>query len=179
MVDQTSQNESQKMNQFLQLYSIHQSRFYAYIITIVANLADADDIFQETTTEMWRKFDQFSLGSDFVAWGMTIARYKIMEYHRHRKKSILFGDDTIETLEARLHQMFENGNFRIDALKFCLKKLCHYDRWIIMLRYQDELTVKAISERIGRNIQHVYRLLARIHDGLRYCITQAITQEDV
>ncbi len=45
-----------------------------------------DDVLQDTLAVMWKKFDNFKIGTDFVAWGKTIARYKIMN---HLKKSVV------------------------------------------------------------------------------------------
>ena len=42
---------------FLRLFLQNQRRLYAYILTLLPNRADADDVLQETSLVMWDKFD--------------------------------------------------------------------------------------------------------------------------
>ncbi|MCK4629078.1 MAG: hypothetical protein KAT56_08735, partial [Sedimentisphaerales bacterium] len=55
---------------FLKLLMANDKRIYAFILTLVPGRIDADDLMQETVTIMWRKFDDFEPGRDFVAWGI-------------------------------------------------------------------------------------------------------------
>lgn len=43
--------------EFIQLLTTHQSRLYAYILTLVFDPNDADDVLQETNTVLWSKAD--------------------------------------------------------------------------------------------------------------------------
>jgi RNA polymerase sigma-70 factor (ECF subfamily) len=54
-------------SEFLGLLVPNQRRIQAFILTLVPNVADAEDIYQETLSEMWNKFDSFEVGTDFVA----------------------------------------------------------------------------------------------------------------
>jgi RNA polymerase sigma-70 factor (ECF subfamily) len=54
--------------EFIRLLTANQSRIYAYIVSLVPNFNDADDIMQETTTMMWERKEDFESGTDFVAW---------------------------------------------------------------------------------------------------------------
>ena len=65
--------ESSRTDAFLELYAAAQRRVYAYIRTQVLSSADADDVMQDATTVLWRKFDQYQPGTDFVRWACRVA----------------------------------------------------------------------------------------------------------
>ena len=43
---------------FLRLFLQNRMRLYAYVLTLLANRADADDVLQEASLVMWDKFDE-------------------------------------------------------------------------------------------------------------------------
>jgi RNA polymerase sigma-70 factor (ECF subfamily) len=72
---------------FLKLLMSNEVRIFSYILRLVPNLADAEDIMQETAGIMWRKFDQFQRTTNFVAWAVEIAHYRILDYRRRERRS--------------------------------------------------------------------------------------------
>jgi RNA polymerase sigma factor (sigma-70 family) len=77
----------------------NQKRIYTFILALVPNHQDADDLFQETVLLMWSKFDSFTPGTSFVAWGCTIARYQILSVRkRHSVRSLRFSEAAMELL---------------------------------------------------------------------------------
>lgn len=65
--------------EFLQLLTSHQSRIYAYILSLVFDRTQADDLLQETNAVLWRKAEEFETGTNFVAWAFQIAYYEVMQ----------------------------------------------------------------------------------------------------
>ena len=43
---------------FVRLLARYQGQIYAYILSIVGNYNDSDDIFQETSSKLWEMFGQ-------------------------------------------------------------------------------------------------------------------------
>ena len=62
----------------------NQKRIYAFILGMVPNYQDAEDLFQETILVMWSKFDQFQRGTSFASWGATVAKYQILNARRRK-----------------------------------------------------------------------------------------------
>src|SRR5688572_9156273 len=80
-----------KGKSFLRLFLQNQRRVYAYILTLLANRADADDALQEASLVMWDKFDPDSPPDDFAAWGCRIAYFKVLDIRKKRQRSrVLF-----------------------------------------------------------------------------------------
>ena len=55
----------------------HERQIFAYIYTLLPNRHDAEDILQETCLTIYDKFAEFTQGTDFLAWAMRIAWWKV------------------------------------------------------------------------------------------------------
>lgn len=86
---------------FLSLLMRYQTRIHTYILYHVPNRADAEDILQDTIVVLLDKFREFKEGTNFLTWGMTVARYKIMSYKQKNRSSKLIFDDNIMDLFER------------------------------------------------------------------------------
>ena len=56
-----------RSEQFTELLSLHQSQSVGYIFARMQDLEDTQDIFQQTSLVLWRKFDHFD-GVNFAGW---------------------------------------------------------------------------------------------------------------
>jgi RNA polymerase sigma-70 factor (ECF subfamily) len=172
-------SDSSKTNEFLRLLMANQRRIYAFILTMVPNHGDAEDLFQETVLLMWSKFDSFTQGTSFLAWGCTIARYQILSVRkRHATRGVLFSRAAVELLHHESQRFLEQTDARMQALRHCLDKLAPKDYELIRLRYRDEVAIKSIAELMGRSVQSIYKRIVRIHDGLLRCVRRALSEEE-
>ena len=55
-----------RTEEFVRCLSKYQQRVYSFILTLVPHWADADEILQETSTVLWRKFADFEPGTHGV-----------------------------------------------------------------------------------------------------------------
>jgi RNA polymerase sigma-70 factor, ECF subfamily len=170
--------QGERRERFLQLFLANERRIYAFILALVPSWSDADDLLQETSAVMWRKWDEFAPGTDFVAWALRIARYEVLSYRRRQVRDrTLFSDRTDELLADHAEAMGRAADARRDALEACLAKLSGRDRELIRLRYQPGATTQEAAERAGRSLKAVYKALNRIHEQLLMCIRKRLTVE--
>ena len=165
-------------DQFMHLVLENQKAILVFILYLVPIKVDADDILQDTLSEMWKKFDQFRPDSDFVAWGVTIARFKIMNYRKKLSNSkLIFSDDIFNILQEESKKKSNMLQSSIDALKSCVGKLSNNERILLKLRYEKDQTFLTISSQIGRSAQAIHRALGRIHTKLAMCIRLNLGKE--
>ena len=171
-----NQEKTKAVNeQFTFLLLANQNRFYGYILSLVPNYSDADDIFQETVLVMCRKFKDFEPNSNFVAWGLEIARNKIMNYRQKQRSSdILFNAVLIQKINKRSGRFLGEMERRADALEDCIAKLSERDRQLLKFRYEMCSKISDISKKIGRPIHGLYKTFARIHIALRFCVEKTL-----
>ena len=65
---------------FVRLLAKYQGQIYSYILSVIGNFNDSDDILQETSSKLWQMFDQYESGTDFLKWSLSVAYYRILEY---------------------------------------------------------------------------------------------------
>lgn len=155
---------------YIRLLTANQKRIYGFIYAMMPHQSVSDDIMQETSLFMWEHFDDFRQGTNFAAWGISIARNLVMQYYRKNKRNfITFDSQAIENLIDQ-SDVFESQNDQIEALRRCFKKLELKDQSILKMRYVQGIHVQEIAEKVNRTTSHLYRVLARIHYSLLKCI---------
>lgn len=171
------EKENPKIQVFVSLFTSHQSRIYSFIVSLVPNFNEADDIMQETSKMMWTKFDEYKVGTDFVAWGIKIAHFRILEYRRNKKsqQKIQFTDTLDQELREKAERRQDKSKEYLAFLKECIRKLTSQDQNLILLYYQQNLKVREIADRFGKSVQSIYQNIARIHGLLLLCVQKAVS----
>ena len=138
------ENETNKnQERFLKMLMHNDRNIYAYILSMVPNVSDADDIMQETAVVMWRKFDSFDPDTSALAWGLTIAKYNVLNYYKKQGNSKLcFSDNLLSSIEKKVEKAMPEMEENLDVLKQCVKKLDSNQRHLLQLRYDQKMTLK-------------------------------------
>lgn len=168
-------DHSNKADGFLNCLMQRQMRIYAFILSMVRNYEDADDILQDTVNTMWQKYPESQPINDFVAWGIQIAYYKILDYRKKQKGNIhiQYNDQLFETMLPVVKEADRHADGRLEKLKDCLKKLSPRESKFIELRYYQDLKPRQISPLLGLSILNVYKIMSRIHSRLLQCVTNS------
>ncbi|MBI9016048.1 MAG: sigma-70 family RNA polymerase sigma factor [Phycisphaerae bacterium] len=168
--------ENQKAESFFSLFMQNQRKIYAYILMLVHNRTDADDIMQETAAILWSKFDQFRPDATFSTWAIGIARNKIMHFRQeYRRSRIQFTEEIFDQITTKASLFQDEKEDYLDAIDICVAKLSDDDQQIVKLRYNQGITIKSIAGHMGRSSQGIYKTMARIHSVLQECLQRSIT----
>ena len=165
---------------FLRLFLQNERRLYAYVLALLPNRADADDVLQEASLVMWDKFDPENPPADFAAWGCRIAYFKVLDFckkrQRHRAR---FSQAMLERIAETAAE--QAGTLRLDerreALAYCLEKLSPRDRDLLARRFAEGATTQSTAAQVGRSVDAVYKALARIRQALLECVSRALAKE--
>jgi RNA polymerase sigma-70 factor (ECF subfamily) len=169
-----------KSKAFLRLFLQNERRLYAYILTLLANRADADDVLQETSLVMWDKFADDDPPRDFAAWGCRIAYFKVLDFYKKSQRSrVRFSQAMLERVaETAVEQAGTlQLDARRDALAGCVEKLNHRDRDLLASRFTEGATTQSAAQHVGRSVEAVYKALAKIRQALFDCVTRTLAQE--
>lgn len=173
-------NKTTRNKRFFELYGQCQNRLFSFLFMMVHNEADAEDLLQDTAATMLEKFETYELGTNFTAWGMTIAKNKAINFLRKNLKTRpQFRDDFYERiaqLETREKDTFSD---RALAMETCLKRLEDPDKKMLQMRYEQEYSMKKIAEVFGRSKTGIYHTMARIHNLLHNCIKLKMTSGQI
>lgn len=168
-----SDDAANRPAQFMELYTQFHRQLYVYIAALVPNASDAQDLLQETSLTLWKKFDEFTPGSSFLAWARAVARFRILQFHERSGRSVgLLPADVLDLLSANVEATpsLEAEESHFQALMACLEKLRVADRELIRARYNRKAAVQAIAAEQGRSANAISQSLARIRSTLFDCV---------
>lgn len=166
---------AQRTAQFLPLFSANSRRVYTYILTLLPNRADADEVFQEVSALLWERFDQYTPGTHFGAWACRCAYFKVLQFRdRSKGHPHPFSDTMLAALDGEMAALEDSIDAEYDALAICLEKLAVRDREMIMLRYSEGGEPRRMAERLNRSIKSVYKSLNRIRKTLATCVSRRL-----
>src|SRR5215216_672186 len=116
-------NEAEGRKRLMALMTRHQRQIFAYIYTLVPDRHDAEDLLQETSVVICEKFDEFTPGTDFVAWACQIAWWRI-RYSRQKyaRSMVIFDQQVLDAVAQTASTMAAELDERHEALSHCLNK---------------------------------------------------------
>lgn len=160
--------------EFVRLFSRSQVRILRFIHTLVPNLVEAEDILQETSVILWKKWPEFQHDRDFVKWACGIARFEVFRMLRQRKRNGLYLSEVVlnQIADIAVAEACAVGRLEASetALEMCLEKLRDSDRRLLALKYRHNLTVQQIADQCQKPKSSVHDLLARIRSRLSRCV---------
>lgn len=175
-------SEPSRYERFTRLFLANQRRVYGFILSAVPSVPDADDLLQETNLAMWESFDEFdesAPGSDFAAWGIAIARFRVLRHYRSKSESAArFSDATLDLLADQMAAASFDPDQMHEALAACLAGLDEAERQIIQDRYHEDKPAADIAERLGLSVFTLYKRLNKIYAKLLGCIQRNLAEED-
>lgn len=162
---------------FFRLYNAAQQRIFAFLLMMVHNHSDAEDLLQETASILWERFEEFDKSKSFAAWSVGIARNKALDLLKSKRSSRAFFNDGFYDDIAKIEELQSaNADQRSKALRGCIKKLSPQNQNLVHLRFEKGLAVKKISQKSEYSADAIYKRLSRIYSALRDCVRHTLVQ---
>jgi RNA polymerase sigma-70 factor (ECF subfamily) len=165
--------------EFAARLSQHQTQLFGYIYSLVRDLDDADDLFQQSSLVLWDKFDLYDPSRSFLAWACGVARFEVSNFLRSRRRHRLhFSDDLalmlIDTHDEMAEDVLED---RRTALGECMKKLRAKDQELLDACYSRSAGIPEVARLWGRSTQSIHNSLRRIRHMLFECVNRSLARE--
>ncbi len=153
----------------------HERMLGGYVMSMVPHAADADDILQETKIVMWRSFHQFASGTNFGAWARKVAFHQVLAFRKRRHRDpLVFSEEFIRTVADQAERSSAQLEQRQRVLQHCIALLPNEHRAIVLLRYDECLSLEEMAARTQRTVGALYRLLSRVRHALHECVSKNI-----
>jgi len=150
-----------------------QPKLLAYILSLVANVADAKDVLQESNRVINSKIGELRRADRFAAWAYRIAYFQSLALLKKRKGDRLsFGDGLLENVAALSEEVGEECERSLSRLDRCLARLQDQSRFVVSDFYYANLSLKQIAAKRSLQANHVTQILYRARKALHGCITQ-------
>jgi RNA polymerase sigma-70 factor, ECF subfamily len=172
-------SDQERRDRFARLFAQHDRWLFAYLVSLLGSAAHAEEVFQEVCVVLWREYETFQLGTNFVKWVSVIAHNQVHRFRRQQKRvGPQLSDVTVSLLAEDAVERVDLLESRRDALRNCLEKLADTDRQLVRHCYGDSrVTFKTAAEDLGRPVNTVYKALNRIRRALYQCIERTIAVE--
>ncbi|MBU4272680.1 MAG: sigma-70 family RNA polymerase sigma factor [Planctomycetes bacterium] len=172
---------SRANDEFVRRFVRSQQDLYAYILTLVPNIADAQDILQETAIALWAKADEYRLEAPFMPWATRFAWFQVRKFRmyqaRRHRHVIALSDEALSVLAADRARFESETADRDQILQQCVDKLADDDRSLLGQRYDQKISIREVARRHGVEPAQLYKRLGRIRRSLLDCIHQATSEE--
>lgn len=170
---------TEKSAVFAELLLQSRRDLFGFIYSLVQNLPDAEDVYQDTALVLWQKFDEFTLGTNFSAWAMRVAHLRVLKHaDAKRKQRLFFHDGLLESIaEAFQREAAGDGNRRAEALASCMEKLSEKERCLVTRCYSPDRNYAEIARSEGRTIGAIYQAINRIRKALFTCVERSMALE--
>lgn len=177
--EQNNPSESGPGEDFVRLFTQSQRAIYLFIMPLVSNPSDAEEILQETNVVIWSKWHQFTPNTSFIAWGRAIARLEVFRFRRRRHHRVqLLGDDVAELIAEHMSEQSPDADLRRDALAACVERLRDADRDLLRRRYSPGMSGDDVARELGRPANSVYQSLGRIRRLLMECVRRRLAEPE-
>lgn len=166
--------QSGNLSGFNLLYHRHYSRIHGVILSVVSNPEDALDLTQEVFLKAYQHLNTFKLASQFYSWISRIAVNRCIDHMRHQSKHHVlvdepFCEETFYRTPANPLASLERDEFH-QQLHAALPALTPNQRTVFVMRYKEDLPLKAIAHQLGRSIgtvkAHLFHARRTLHDQL-------------
>ena len=162
--------DSTQHQQFAERVVRNQQRIFRYIVSVVPNRADADELFQQTCLTLWESWERYDMSLDFVPWACGIAHNHVRNFYRKRQNSeVQLDADVVEMLATRSSQLRQRDDEKLAALRGCLNELTERNRGIVE-NYYGGMSVQEIATQRDLSANAIYKLLDRVREALHDCV---------
>jgi RNA polymerase sigma-70 factor (ECF subfamily) len=169
LADQTAAQQ-----RFLSLFLRSEREIFRYVAVLVPNMADAEDIVQQTALALWEKFDAYDPNQPFTPWACRFALNKTRQWIERRQRwQALLENGLAQELAQRREELRPEMETRLKHLEGCLSKLTEEQRSIVEGYYYRRDGIEKLAEHSGRAVAATYKTLQRIRQALQSCIENA------
>jgi RNA polymerase sigma-70 factor (ECF subfamily) len=154
------------------LMSRHEDRLFRYLLRLAGDEAVAEDLFQQAWVRVAERIGRYDRSRPFAPWLFAVARNLALDHLRRQHPGSL--DDQPEPeapatpdADPFAHALARQQGARLAA---ALVELAPLDREVISLRFEEELALPELAQRLGVPLPtakaRLYRALARLRERL-------------
>ncbi len=172
------------LNALSELIARYQNRLYRYLLRIVREPAEAEDLFQQTWLKVIEKIRSFDASRNFDAWLFTLARNLAIDHLRRIRPESL--DEPLdeplanrwhsETVADRISSKDQTAldhalaaELRTEIIEAMAGLPMTY-REVLTLRFEDEMKIEEIAKVTAAPVSTVKSRLQRSLEQLRYAL---------
>jgi RNA polymerase sigma-70 factor (ECF subfamily) len=152
------------------------TRIAASAWMVVRNTHTSEDIYQNVVLKAMTREIVFESEAAVLSWAFVTARREGIDWlHRNRRQVPMQDPSWMCLLDDDLARTsIQSEGDRLEALQQCLEMAPGEARWILNLRYVDNLDCDTIAGQMQLSLAAVYKRLSRLHRNLKDCVERRL-----
>jgi RNA polymerase sigma-70 factor, ECF subfamily len=164
-----------RVAEFIRLFTSHEVRLRTLALSLVPDWNDAEEVVQQASIVMWRKFDRFTPGTNFNAWAAKIVHLTAKDYRKRSRRNVpSFGDRVFDLVAREAVLAGEELAERERYLHECMAKLKPRQRELLRLKYEEGFSGDQMARATSASVDAIYEALARIRRSLFECVNRRL-----
>ena len=177
-MDESNPDPAGPTPEFVQLLTGAQSALYAFIVSLLGGVNDANDVLQETNLKLCRKSTEYDSNQPFLRWAYAFARFEVMAWRKTKQRSrLVLDDELLATVAAEIEETAEEADHRLEVLEKCMERLNPRQRELIAARYARGEPVQDIAARLSRPENAMAALFYRLRKLLADCAQSVLGRQ--
>ena len=173
-------SDSTRHEEFVSLFVRHEAAVFSFVLAMVQNTADTEDVVQRASITMWRCFDQYQSGTNFRNWAFQVAKNAALNHlTKVRRDRHVFSEKLVALLAEQADERAEHLDARRRALDFCVEKLPANDQEMVAGCYAESATIRSFAEKSGEAANKIYKRVNGIRLQLQKCIERQMGMVEV
>lgn len=152
------------------LYDRYAGKIYGKALTMLKDDMQAEDATQEILTKVFLNMDKFAGRSKFSTWVYSVTyNYCIDSIRKGKKAKSIFADELENPPDLVDEDALDEAllAMEVDQLKQVLAALPEGDRSVLLMKYQDDMSIIEISNVIQKNDSAVKMQIKRAKEKAR------------
>ena len=168
------------INALSELIARYQNRLYRYLLRIVRQPAEAEDLFQQTWLRVVEKIGAFDASRNFDAWLFTMARNLAIDHLRRIRPGSLdepladnpHGETVADRIPGKDQSPLDHAleSERRTAISDAMAELPLTHREVLTLRFEEEMKLEDIAQVTAVPLSTVKSRLRRSLEQLRHTL---------
>lgn len=157
---------------FLRVFVRYEAALRVYARALVPTWDAVDEVIQEASVVLWRKFGELDALENFLPWAKVIVRFEALRARRNfARDRFVFGEELLALLADESDLTGEAERLAEEAaLQRCLGKMTPAHQELVLAPYAGGGRVKELSEQTSRSANSLYKLLGRLRTKLQECV---------
>lgn len=153
LIQKTIKNGDQQA--FGKIYDRYCHRVYNKCISFANSKSDAEDLTHDIFLKAFLKLSTFKQNSSFYTWLYSITYHSCIDYTRKKSSDSRDIVMAVEEIEEQRVKAFHSGSeddllqMKVEYLKKVLETLEPDDKMILLMKYQDDMSISEIQEVFG------------------------------
>ena len=156
--------ESQNVAYFNILYKRYSGKIFGKCLSLLKSESEAQDATQDIMMKILLNLAKFSGKSRFSTWIYSITYNYCIDFLRRKKKDpSVYVDDFIENLDKEDDDVEDAFLLEVNVkrLKVILEEIPSGDKAVLLMKYQDDMSIREIGEILNKSESAIKMKLKR------------------